>query len=126
MSMKVTVTGNLGRVLFNLARRWPSIQYGIMAEMGYEGRRELYESFLTGQIIFLRKYPYDVRGRRTVSYGIAKNRQSVKISSYPLNLYRPREIYSAARSVVETRIKNSLTEYDQRVLQKRINQMDRG
>ena len=79
MGMKVSITGNFNIVFKTMLRRWPAYQYGLMSTIGYEGRRALYEGYLQGQIIDLRKYPYDVKGRRTVSYGISRNRKTVKI-----------------------------------------------
>ena len=125
MSMKVRIVGNVRRVFLEVLKRWPSLNYGILAQIGYEGRRALYENYLQGQVINLRKYPKDIVGRRTVSYGIARNYKAVKISSYPLNLYNPRAVYSAATSTVRGRIEASLPEYDRRVFQKRLDQIDR-
>lgn len=126
MSMKVNITGNIGKQFAELAQRWPGLQYGLLAQIGYEGRRELYESKLRGQVIDLRKYPHDIAGRRTVSYGIAKNRKSVKISAYPLNLYHPREVYGSATAAVRTRIESKMQVYDERVLQRRLDQIMKG
>lgn len=125
MSLGIHVTGNVSKMFNELVKRWPSLQYGLMSTIGYEGRRALYENFLRGQVINLRKYPFDKARRRTVSYGIARNKKSVKISAYPLNLFNPQSVYSSASSTVRARIESKMPEYDRRVLQRRIDQIDR-
>jgi hypothetical protein len=125
--MKIKVdSGKIGRLLRSLIRRWPGINYGFLSSIGYEGRRALYENFLRGQVIDLKKYPYDIAGKRTVSYGISRNRKSLKISSYPLNLYNPRQVYGAARSVVESRIKSELKNIEEKILVTILAKIDRA
>lgn len=116
----ITITNHISPLFLALAKKWPSLQYGIMAEIGYHGRRALYEEFERGQVIDLRAYPYDKRGKRTVSYSAAKNGKSVKVRSYPLNLYKPEDVYNAATGVVLQRVEAALQGYDDRVLQKRL------
>lgn len=126
MGKKITVSVTGGTGFFNeLSKRWPSLRYGVLANIGYEGRRALYESFLQGQVISLYKYPRDKAGRRTVMYSIAKNLKSVRITSYPLNLYNPKSVYNSASSVVRDRVESALKGYDEKVLQKRIDALDR-
>ena len=120
----ITVT-TASPIFQRLLKMWPGIKYGILSQIGYEGRRELYETQLRGQIIDLRKYPYDKRGRRTVSYSIGKGMKSVKIAAYPLNLYHPEEVYSSATGVVQSRVERALAGYDERILQQRLEQLDK-
>lgn len=110
-------------VFKEISKQFPSIVYGILSEVGYIGRRALYEDFMKGQVIDLMK-ERDSAGKRTVLYSLAKNRKSVKISSYPLNLYDPERVYSAASATVESKISTAMKTYDEKVLQKRIDQMD--
>lgn len=119
-SIGITITDQLSPMFVALAKKWPALQYGIMSEIGYHGRRALYEGFERGQVIDLRAYPYDKRGKRTVSYHVAKNGKSVKVRSYPLNLYNPEDVYNSATGVVLQRVESALKGYDERILQKRI------
>ena len=122
---KITITGNLAEPFKLLAKEWGLINYAMMAEIGYEGRRELYESFLRGQVINLQKYPRDRANRRTASYQLKVKEGTLKISSYPLNLYEPEQVYEAAASAVEQRIESALMNFDADVLQKRLDKIER-
>ena len=125
-SISVEMGGTLGEVLRDLRQQWPSLQYGLMSEIGYVGRRSLYENFLRGQVINLTAYPFGTDGqKRTVSYKIYNRMKSVKIRSYPLNLFNPRSVYASATPTVEAAIKSSLVEYDRRVLESRIKKLDK-
>ena len=124
-SIGIDVTSNLG-IFGAIVDKWPALKYGLMAEIGYQGRQALRDGYLRGQVIDLRKYPHDKRGRRTVTYAIARNRKSVKIASYPLNLYKPREVYASAAGPVTARIEAALRGYDERVLQKRLDDLDKA
>lgn len=112
-------------ILAKLLKMWPALKLGVLHHIGYEGRRELYETQLQGQVIDLRKYPYDKRGKRTVSYSIGRRASSVKIAAYPLNLYKPQQVYSSAAAIVQSRIERSLEGYDERILQGRIDKLDK-
>lgn len=124
MGMKITISGNFG-VFAELLKRWPSLQYSLMSHIGYAGRRALYKNYLQGQVINLQKYRFDDAGHRTVNYAISKNRQSVKISSYPLNLYNPTSVYNSATSTIQSSVNSALSNYDEKILQKRLNKIDR-
>ena len=126
IGFSVEMGGTLGEVLRDIRKQWPALQYGLMSEIGYTGRRALYENFLRGQVIDLTAYPFGKDGqRRTVSYKIYNRMQSVSIRAYPLNLFKPRSVYANATPTVEFSIKKSLAEYDRRVLQARLKKLDK-
>jgi len=126
LNISVEVGGSLGEVMRNLRKQWPRLQYGMMSEIGYIGRRSLYENYLRGQVINLKAYLYGKDGiRKTVSYAISKKRDSVKIRSYPLNLFDPRNVYANAAPTVQASINNALRDYNNRVLESRIRKLDR-
>jgi hypothetical protein len=123
-ALNVNVSGNFAPYFTALLKQWPNLKIGLLHFVGYEGRRELYESYLRGQVIDLRVYPKDSGGKRTVSYSIQKNKKSVKIASYPLNLYNPQSVYAQASTTIEGRIKSALKNYDEKILLDRINKIE--
>lgn len=124
-SINVEVKGNAIAFLARLVKQWPALQYGVMSEIGYQGRRALKENYLEGHVITLTK-DFDVAGRRIVSYSIAKNRKYVTIAAYPLNLYNPQSVYASASSDVKARVDSALRNYDARILDRRIKNLDGG
>ena len=112
-------------IFTNLIKAFPALKLQLMTEIGYQGRRLLYENFEQGQVIDLRAYPTDRDGKRTASYSVQKKGNAVKISSYPLNLYNPRSVYSAARSQINGKIPEILNAYEKKILQKEIDRLDK-
>jgi hypothetical protein len=123
-SLQVKISANLGAYV-EMMKKWPSLTSGILHDVGYIGRKTLQYDYLKGQIINLHVYPYGKDGRlRTVGYAIAKNQKGLKISSYPLNLYKPQEVYSQATGVVQARIEQALAAYDGRVFQRKLEELE--
>lgn len=125
--IKVTVDGNVSKVFKALLKQWPSLEYDMLSEIGYVGRRSLYENYLRGQVIMLKPGNYGRDGkRRKVAYYLGKRQKNVKIIAYPVNLFDPRNVYASAKPTVEQAIKSSLKDYERRVLAGRIRKIDGG
>lgn len=123
----VTVADSVTPLFISLLKKWPSLRYGILAEIGYLGRVQLRKSALSGNPITLsaEKYPYGKDGRRrTVGYYIAKGGKSVRVSAYPLNLYKPEAVYDSVQGAVQQAVESGLRGYDERVLKQRLEDMD--
>ena len=84
--IKVSMSGGFGS-LNQLAKSWGGIRAAFMSYIGSQGRIALKMRFLSGQVLDLRKYPKDVKGRHTTSSSVGKKANSASISSYPVNLY---------------------------------------
>ena len=61
-------------------------KYDFLKSIGGKGRMLLWRNYLQGQYLSYHSLE-DKLGRRTVAYLVAKNRQSVAIKSYPLNIW---------------------------------------
>ena len=64
-------------------------KYDFLKSIGGKGRMLLWKNYLQGQYLSYRSLE-DKLGRRTVSYRVAKNRKSLAIKSYPLNIWGAR------------------------------------
>ena len=113
------------KFLKGLEQAFPQALYGVMSDVGYEGRRLMRANLLSGNPIMLRKYPKDKAGKRTISYKILRGIKGVRISSYPLNLYKPREQYSKFTPIIAGKLDGIVSRYDRTKLQKLINQADK-
>jgi hypothetical protein len=82
-----------GEISFNLkpladmARQFPSFGGRLLAFFGSKARTLLKEEYLSGQEINLNKFPRDAMGRYTITSDVNRARTSVKIYSYPVNLF---------------------------------------
>lgn len=123
-SMSITITGDVSSFFAEMLREFPRMKYGAMSHIGYFGRKALENNYLKGQVITLHAKPYDVRGHRTVSYHLKKYGSQIKIASYPLNLYKPREVYASATAVVLSEAERAMREYDKNTLQADIEKLD--
>lgn len=123
-SMSVTLSADASSFLAAVIKEWPRLKYGAMSHIGYFGRKALEHNYLEGQVITLRAKPYDSRGYRTVSYRLKKWGSEIKIASYPLNLYKPREVYASATAVVLSEAERAMREYDKNTLQADIEKLD--
>jgi len=73
----------------NMRVIFPKLQYNTMAYIGQSAKRILKKKLLMGQELNLKGgiNATDVLGRRMITKYVARNKQSVKISSYPVNLF---------------------------------------
>ena len=70
-----------------LAIVFPELNGRFLSLVGKRARTLLKDKYLSGQEITLRKFPTDARGRRTIVSDVNKRRTSVKVYSYPVNLF---------------------------------------
>lgn len=124
-TIKYSIADKINPLFAVLLRKWPSLQAGIAHEVGHAGKMGLYWNYLRGQVITLHVRPVDKRGvpHYTIGYHISKNKQNIKVRSYPLNLYKPREVYATATGVVMQNVDSALRGYDQKILQKRLDDL---
>ena len=73
--------------IFDLIQIFPELRGRLLALIGKRARTILKERYLSGQEITLRAFPTDRQGRRTIVSDVNKQRSSVKIYSYPVNLF---------------------------------------
>ena len=119
-----------------LAEKFPEFRAVAMGYVGRAGRQMLKKNYLSGQEIDLSVFPRDKAGRRTVSYSIGRHARSVRISSYPMNLFeRGRRLRDGSKQpgkfVVTGKLKQAMTsglqsilnEYDSKYLQKELNKL---
>lgn len=82
----------------NLIVQFPYLNGSFLALVGKRARFMLRNNYLSGQDIFLKRAIRDRKGRYLVSSDVAKNNKSVKIYSYPINLFeRGRGLRSGVR-----------------------------
>ena len=127
---KLTIKSNIGPVLKSLitglAIAYPQLNFGLLSQIGHDGRQLMKANLLEGNPIYLHKYPQDKRGRNTINWKILKGIKGVKISSYPLNLYEPRKQYRKFSPVLEAKLQQIISTYDRTKAQKIINQVDKN
>ena len=122
-----------------LVKQFPSLGGRYLALVGKRSRVLLKEQLLSGQEITLNAYPTDARGRNTITSDVNKKRNQVKIYSYPANLFeRGRMLRSGKKErgkyiitkklkgLVEPKIPNYITEFENRILEPEINNMGLG
>lgn len=117
----VSITNNL-KALKELANVYPQALYGVLSQIGFEGRKLMRAGLLSGNPITLRKYPKDKAGKRTINWKILKGIKGVKISSYPLNLYNPRSQYKKFEPTLASKLGSIVSKYDRETFQKIIDQ----
>jgi len=83
--------------LQKLARIYPELNGRFLSLVGKRSRILLKEQYLSGQEIDLRKFPKDKRGRYTIVSDVNKRRTSVKIWSFPVNLFERSRTWSNGR-----------------------------
>jgi hypothetical protein len=104
---------------------FPEISAQLLGFVGVEAKQDLKKKFLSGQEINLRKYPKDVEGHPTISYSIGKGAKSVKISSYPLNLFeRGRKLRSGRKESGKRIMKKKFKQYMMTRMSGLLNQFD--
>ncbi len=108
-----------------LEKAFPQAMFGVLSQVGHDGRRLMKANLLEGQVIVLKKYPKDKRGRNTISWKILKNFKGVRISSYPLNLYKPRKAYKRFSPVLQSRLDSIVDKYSRIKFQKIVNIIDK-
>lgn len=119
----LTIKANLDTgFIKGLTKAFPLATYGVLNQIGHDGRRLMKSNLLEGQVIHLRKYPKDKRGRNTVNWKILPGIKGVKISSYPLNLYEPRRQYRRFSPVLAAKLQQIVSTYDKKQFQKIIDQ----
>ena len=122
-------------VFRKLADAFPDIKASMLGYVGDKGKYLLYNTFLSGQELNYRGM-MDRKGRRTVSYTIAKRAVAVKIRSYPANFFEKgrglrggkREpgkfiITRKFRPVMESALNGILNEYDRIYLQRKLDKV---
>ena len=75
------------KFMAKLRQMFPELRAQTLGYIGSEGKKRLKRRLLSGQEIDLRAYPYDRKGRRTISYSVGRGAKSVKIASFPVNLF---------------------------------------
>lgn len=125
----LTIKTNIGPVLKGLISgllvAYPQLNYGLLSQVGHDGRQLMKANLLEGNPITLHKYPKDKRGRNTVNWKILKGIKGVRISSYPLNLYDPRAQYRKFNPVLAAKLDQIVSAYDRTKAQKIIDQVDK-
>ena len=111
--------------LNDLKKAYPQAMFGVLSQIGIEGRVLMKAGLLSGNPIELRKHPRDKAGRRTVNYKILNGIKGVRISSYPLNLYEPRKQYRKFSPVIASKIDSIVKSYSKNEFQKIVNQYDK-
>lgn len=115
--------------LNDLARQFPEFGGQLLAFMGKKGRTSLKENYLSGQELNLRKFPKDTMGRYTITSDVNKRRTSVKIYSFPVNLFEKGRMLRSGRKepakrIIGTKLKQDVasrmstytTEFENRIL----------
>jgi hypothetical protein len=97
---------NLSAVL----KQFPKVPYRLLGAMGTKLTKELYNNWLLGQkgITYHSRsmiggIPEDKQGNRLITYRIAKSGKSVKVRSYPLNLFENGRKLRSKRGMPEKR-----------------------
>ena len=121
---------DLRRALAELGRIFPEISARALGFVGKQGKELLYNNFLRGQEIDLKKYPFDSKRRRTVAYSIGRGAKAVKISAYPMNLFErgrmlrsgrkepgKRVIKGKFKALMDGNLASILSRFDRQVLQ---------
>ena len=119
-----------------LKDKFPNFQAVAMGYVGRAGKNMLKKSFLSGQDLDLQAYPRDKKGRRTVSYTIGKRAASVRISSYPVNLFEhgrklrdgtkqsgKKIITGKLKGAMSSGLQSILNDYDSQYLQKELSKI---
>ena len=99
--------------IFNLIKVFPDLNGRYLALIGKRSRDLLKQKYLSGQDLTLRKFPVDSLGRYTVTSDVNRRRTSVKIYSYPVNLFeRGRKLRSGAQEpgkyIITKKLKQSV------------------
>jgi hypothetical protein len=115
---------NLG-FLKGLAKAFPLATYGVLSQIGHDGRRLMKASLLEGQVITLHKYPKDKGGKNTINWKILPGIKGVRITSYPLNLYNPRKQYRRFSPTLGAKLDTIVSDYEKKEFQKIVNQADK-
>jgi hypothetical protein len=77
-------------IIAGLGKQFPEIRVRAMAYIGARSKELLKKKFLSGQELNLEgnsAYTLDKSGRKMISYTVARGGKSVRIASYPTNLY---------------------------------------
>lgn len=70
-----------------LAKVFPSLNGRFLSLVGKRSREVLKMKYLSGQEITLRAFPTDSKGRPTIVSDVNRKKDTVKIYSYPVNLF---------------------------------------
>lgn len=73
--------------LFEIKKMLPSMNGRLLSLIGKRARTILKEQYLSGQELTLNAFPRDKIGRYTITSDVNRNRNAVKIYSYPVNLF---------------------------------------
>lgn len=116
-----------------LAQQFPEFGGRLLSFVGARSRTQLKEKYFSGQEITLRKFPVDSLGRYTITSDVNKTRESVKIYSYPVNLFEKGRMLrngrkEPAKRIIGTKLKQDVAsraatwsnEFEQEVIQKEI------
>lgn len=119
--------------IYQLVSAFPDLRGRLLALIGKRARVRLYEGYLSGQELTLRKYPVDARGRRTITSDVNRARTQVKIYSYPVNLFeRGRKLRSGRKEQgkyiitrklkgdVSGRMQSYINEWESRILEQEL------
>ena len=120
-----------------LKDKFPNFQAVAMGFVGRAGKNMLKKSFLSGQDLNLKNDSMkDKKGRRTVSYTIGKRAASVRISSYPVNLFEhgrklrdgtkqsgKKIITGKLKGAMSSGLQSILNDYDSQYLQKELSKI---
>lgn len=117
----------------DLIRVFPDLGGRYLALVGKRARTLLKEEYLSGQEITLHAYPTGKSGKTTITSDVNKKRTSVKIYSFPVNLFeRGRMLRSGAKEpgkyiitrklkqAVSSRIAGYTTEFEAKILEPEI------
>ena len=119
--------------LQQLARQFPEFNGRFLALIGSRARRILKEDYLSGQELTYKSFGRSKSGQHFITSDVNKKRTSVKIYSFPLNLFEKGRMLRSGRKesgkfIITRKLKQDIMsrtgryadEFERRILQKEL------